>query len=185
MDLQLALRVLWRFRVVVAGGFVLALLLTVLAVARVGFESGVPSISYRQSEQWDAGATILITHEGFALGRALYTDTDFVPLRRGDPESDVVPRYADPSRFAGYAALYARIATSDAVLKQMLRDGPVNGSVLVSGRKLTRPGFVFVAVMMMVIGLVFVLENLRPGVRLAVAEQPSPIDAATRRSATR
>ena len=259
MDLQLAFRTLWRFRVIAILGFGLAVLLTFLTVARVSFASGTPSVSYRQDERWTAATTLFITHEGFALGRALFTDRDLVPVQSGNPDSGLVPRYADPGRFASYAVLYARLATSDTVRRRMLRDGPLNGdvsaapvtaaenptnilpmleilgsstsvdaavalarrssralieyieaqqeearipqdkrvvvdvinqprgAVLAEGRHLTRPAFVFVAVMMMVVGLIFVLENMRPrGRPLAAAEDPSapPVDAA-RRSATR
>ena len=48
-----------------------------------------------------------------------------------------------------------------------------SGAMLVVPRKMTRPIFIFLAVVMAVIGLAFVLENLRPRVR-PVAETAEP-----------
>lgn len=46
---------------------------------------------------------------------------------------------------------------------------------LVLPRKLTRPIFIFLAVMMAVLGLAFVLENLRPRVKPVAAEPEAPV----------
>ena len=54
------------------------------------------------------------------------------------------------------------------------------GAALVAPRKLTRPIFIFLAVMIAALGLAFVLENLRPRVRPVAAEPEKP---AFRRSA--
>ena len=47
MDFRLYARVLWRFRVIVAGGLVLAVLLAALSIVRVSSHG----ISYRRSER--------------------------------------------------------------------------------------------------------------------------------------
>jgi hypothetical protein len=46
-------------------------------------------------------------------------------------------------------------------------------AVLVKGRSLTRPVAVFLALIFMTLGLVFVLENLRPRVRALATEEPA------------
>jgi hypothetical protein len=235
MDLRLYGRVLWRFRLIVAAGLLLALVLTLLSITRVTFNNGRPSLTYRQQETWQSTARIFLTN-----------------FRRGVPPN-VVP-VGDPA-YAAYAQTFADIATSDHVRRQMLRDGPVPGSVSASpvlapglgtplplvevsglattpsaalitakrgvralltyvkqqqdvlrllpqervllkvlnkpqgaakiaARSKTRPVVVFLAAMMAVLGLVFVLENLRPRLRTVEHEAVArgPMDA-TRRSA--
>lgn len=254
MDLRLYGRVLSRFRVIVLTGFVLAVALTILTVARVSFSNGRPSISYRQQEIWQSTATIFVTQGGYPLVRSVYTKV--VPVGpQTNGTSSYVPVQGDPNRFASWANLYANLATSDDVRRFMLRQGPVPGAVqasaaltpglgtplpfvslsglattpkaavvtarraadallsyvkkqqdalnlpadqrvvlqvlnqprgasIASARSKTRPVVVFLAAMMTVIGLVFVLENLRPRLRPVEFEagQRPPVDA-TRRSA--
>jgi hypothetical protein len=234
MDLRLYGRVLWRFRVIVLVGFVLAVLLTVLSVARVSFAGG-PKLSYRQEETWQATSRIFVTQNGFPLLRSIYTKV--LPVgKQSNGQTNYVSVLNDPSRFASYATLYADIATSDPVRELMQKDGPVRGSIdanpvltnivgtplplvdlqglapnkqdamdtaqratralqtyikrqqdalglpanqrvvlsvlnaptsaaLVGARSKTRPVVVFLAAMLAVIGLVFVLENLKPRLR--------------------
>ncbi len=254
MDLRLYGRVLWRFRVIVLVGFVLAVLLTVLSVARVSFAGG-PSLSYRQQETWQATSRIFVTQHGFPLLRSVYTKV--IPVgTQSNGTPNYIPVLSDPGRFSSYSTLYADLATSDAVRALMQRSGPVRGTVAanpvltnivgtplplvdlqglapnpkdatdtaqratralttyierqqdalglpaservvlnvlnqpasatkVGPRSKTRPVVVFLAAMMAVIGLVFVLENLRPRLRRVepVSESRQPDDTVHRRSA--
>lgn len=254
MDLRLYSRVLWRFRLIVMVGFVLALALTLLTVARVSFKNGRPSVSYRQQETWQSTTRIFVTQGGNPLVRSV--NTQFIPVGpQTNGTSNFVPVLGDPNRFASYATLYANLAMSDAVRRFMLQKGPVPGAVqatteqlpgvgtplpflsvsgvattpeaalitarratdalisyvkkqqdelklpadqrvvlqvlnrpagagLATARSKTRPVVVFLAAMMAVIGLVFVLENLRPRLRPLESELgvQRPVDA-TRRSA--
>jgi len=50
-----------------------------------------------------------------------------------------------------------------------------SGALLVVPRKLTRPIFIFLAIMMAVLGLAFVLENMRPRVRPVASEPEAPV----------
>jgi hypothetical protein len=50
-----------------------------------------------------------------------------------------------------------------------------SGATLLVPRKLTRPIFIFLAVMMAVLGLAFVLENMRPRVRPVASEPEAPV----------
>jgi hypothetical protein len=256
MDLRLYSRVLWRFRVIVVVGFVLALGLTVLTVARVSFKNGRPAVSYRQQETWQSTTRIFVTQGGNPLVRAV--STKVIPIGpQTNGTSNYVPVQSDPTRFASWAALYANLATSDDVRRFMVRKGPLPGAVqanteqvpglgtplpflslsgvattpeaalvtarratealisyvkkqqdelklpadqrvvlqvlnrpsgaaLATARSKTRPVVVFLAAMMAVIGLVFVLENLRPRLRPLESHVGGqrPVDAdATRRSA--
>lgn len=222
MDFGLYMRVLWRFRVIVLIGLLLASSLAVLSLVRVGSDG----VSYRQNELYAATARLIVTQTGFPEGR-LYGQ---VPAQEIDPNAPVV----DPGRFNNLAILYSELATSDAVRALMLRDEPIRGKIIanpvVGGgefktqlpmidltaiattprgavqlaqrsanaltryvqdkqrashvpvddramiQPVTRPGkvllfqprsktmaiVVFIAVMFVAIGLVFVLENLRP-----------------------
>jgi hypothetical protein len=104
VDLGVFFRVIWRFKVVVAIGFVLALALATLSLARVDFKGGSPSLSYRQQEQWQSYTTLIISPRGFPWGRSVFS-LDF-----------------DPSRYATLATIYSNLAQSDAVKRIMVRD---------------------------------------------------------------
>ena len=245
MDLQLYLRVLWRFRFVVAVGFLVALLLSALSLVSIG-RSGV---AYRQPEVWSSNATLLVTQRGFPEGRSI-TDLFEYDVDEETGKEIARPVFSSSSRFTELAALYAALATSDPVRQVIAERGPLPGSLvadtmtssddgslpliqmtgtatspdaaaetanrgatgfveslerkqqqsdrppsdrvvvtvveeaegaaLVAPRKLTRPIFIFLAVMIAALGLAFVLENLRPRVRPVAAEPEKP---AFRRSA--
>jgi hypothetical protein len=109
MDLGLLCRVLWRHKIIVGFGFVAAIALSFLSFAKVSYAHGL-QVTHRQHEQWQSTATLLVSEHGFPFGRT------------------VSPDGQDPNRFSSYATLYARLATSDAVRKLMLRDGPIDPS---------------------------------------------------------
>jgi hypothetical protein len=229
MDLGLFFRVIWRFRLLVALGFVVAIALTTLSLARVDFRGGSPKLVHRQQEHWQSYTTLIISPRGFPWGRSVFSLN------------------YDPSRYGTLATIYANLAQSDAVKRIMLRDWHIrqgvilaqavlanqnnssapplplmtiaattsnrhrsvalaerataafldflrseqsdNGipeskrvvvaeikhatpPVLLKGRSKTTPVAVFLAVMIAVVGLAFMLENLRPRVR-AVSEDPT------------
>jgi hypothetical protein len=221
LDLNLYLRVLWRFRVVVISGITLAVALALLAHVRVS-SSGVV---YRQAEVYQASTTLLVTGEDDPWFRSRLKEPSL------DPETgEVIKGSSDPEWLTVVGFVYSQFAVSDEVRRIMERDGPVpgsvvaspldpdsslpvlsitalaaspetavqlarrgtkafeqfleqkqderripraervdletitqaNGAVLVEGRKLTKPIVIFLTVMMATLGLVFVLENLRP-----------------------
>lgn len=236
MDLALYARVLWRFRLIVLVGIVLALTLAFVSVARLRLDGGL-HVAYK-GEQWGATSTIFVTQRGYPLGRAVFDEFAKVP-----GQSTVIPKLSDPSRFGPTALIYARIAMSDDVRRLMREMGAPEGRVaaqtqtaevnsavllptvnisavaasaddattlartavralieynraeqarnrippekriqlkvinlaqgaaLVRGRPFTRAAAVFLAVMMLVVGLIFVLENARPRIR-AVPTMP-------------
>jgi hypothetical protein len=234
MDLHLYLRVLWRFKILVVVGSLLACGLAFLSLVRVSFEGGSVSFPYRQAEVWSSEARLLVTQAGFPEGRSITELYRFSV----DPETGreiAEPIFASSDRFAKLAALYSQLATSDSVREIMLEDGPIDGSIsaqslessdgdalpliqvsaaaespeaalslaqrevdafvkflneeqrrtgirpddrivvsavqapqaaaLVVPRKMTRPIVIFLTVMIAVLGLAFVLENLRPRIR--------------------
>src|SRR5207247_7331048 len=103
MDLPLFGKVIWRFKLLVAVGFLLAIGLSFLSVAKVS-ASGV---TYRQSQVWADDVTLLVSPKGFPWGSAN-------------------PTNADPATFGSLATIYANLATSDAVKALVVRGGPVD-----------------------------------------------------------
>lgn len=237
MDLALYTRVLWRFRLIVLLGFVLACALAFLSYARVSFAGGSLKITHRHAETWESTTRLLITQPGFQIGR----------LSLGNPyptstAPSTVP-VASPQWLAGLAQSYQELGNSDAVQTMLRRDRTVHGTMTVTAeyagqnnsgalpvldvdgfgasapdamrasqrgaadfiayfkqqqrlnkvapanrvqlqvlnralganvvvkRKKTLPLVIFVAVMTAALGLAFILENLRPRVRI-VTEEP-------------
>ena len=109
MDLGLYGQVLWRFRKLVFGGVLCAILLAILSVAKPT-SSG---LVYRKPEVWQSTSTVLLTQHGFPWGRATL------------PSSEVGAgsQYADPTRLSSLTDLYSQFANSDQVKKLMRSEG--------------------------------------------------------------
>jgi hypothetical protein len=122
MNLERHLRVLWRRRVLVACGFVLACILAFLTA----FSVSADGPKRRGSEVWSSSSQILVTQQGFPWGRVTLPDSSKVvggqattpDTTRGDKI-----RYADPTRFVNLALLYSVISHSDDV-RSRLRGHP-------------------------------------------------------------
>jgi hypothetical protein len=122
MDLQLILRVLWRFKLLVGVGIVLAIVLAVLSYIKLPTDG---KIEYRQAESWESLSQIFVTSRGFPWG-----STGNAPDVEVPPEQQKTdPNVLDPVHLTGLAALYTRLATSDQVIKLIERDGPLNGTL--------------------------------------------------------
>lgn len=252
MDLALYARVIWRFRLIVLAGLLLAVVLALLSYVHVSLKGGSPSLTYRQAELWQSDTRILIRPPGFPQGRAVVplssipgssavgpststgaevvaTDLSrlavyFAGLANGDAVQRILARnkslrgamtaspYIDPatkspqpvlilsgvastpemaSRVAAKAAVafrryFNRLATNakinpeDRVQLSVLNQP--SGAQLIAKRKKTVPIFVFLTVMIAAVGLAFVLENLRPRMRLVESrrdeERPRRRDSA-------
>ena len=116
------MRVLWRFRLLVAVGILLGALAGIFSVARVDLGGGTPTLVYREQEEWISASTIFVTQEGFPWGRAVLDEMIQVETPGGTPT--FVPRFGEPGRYSGLAALYAELAKSDAVRRQVLAGAP-------------------------------------------------------------
>jgi hypothetical protein len=116
MNLARHAAVLWRFRLVAAGGLALGILLAVLASYQV------PSFTPRGSETWTATSRILVTQPGFPEGRVTLPEETIegAVTAEGDQVEADKPKdqvtFADPARLSGLADLYAKLLTSDEVL---------------------------------------------------------------------
>jgi hypothetical protein len=121
MDFRLYARVLWRFRLLVACGFLLALVLASLSIVRVSGDG----LAYRQTELFSSTARVGVTQSGFPWGRlfALEQTEDNQPQDLGIP-------VADPNRLNNLAVLYAELAMSDPVRKLVRQQGPMRGEII-------------------------------------------------------
>lgn len=241
MDLALYARVIWRFRLIVAAGVVLAVVLSAL--------------SYRTATTWQSTETLLVTQRGFPQGRTVLPGgTSSGQGSSGHPALGTT--FADPQRFSQLALFYSQLANSDAVQLMVARRGlkgamtaqpavlgnslgggllpfitilgtaagpqtavriaeegasafqryldeqqtaaaiPINqrvvvqvvnrarDAVILQGPKKTLPVVIFLTVLIAALGLAFVLENLRPRLRL-VSSQTDEVEhpAQSRRGA--
>ena len=127
MDLNTYIRVLWRFRVVTISGFILAVLLGGVSMAKFSFNGG-PTLSYRQQPTYQATTRLLVTQKGFPWGRSILpglqgTTPDQVQQQRSGME------FADPNRFATLAVLYAQLLNGE-LLQARLRKRLPSGVLL-------------------------------------------------------
>jgi len=119
IDIALYTDVLRRHRTVVRVGVALTVVLTVLSFVRIS-PSG---IGYRSPEIWSNQATFVLTQEGSPELRAV--------LPRGPGGSST--KLGNPFRYASLIDVYATLATSDAVVKVLLRRGLLNAKDLRGG----------------------------------------------------
>lgn len=117
MDVKVHLAVLARFKLLIAAGFVLALLLAILSAAKIQFKGGMPSLAYRGHELWMSHETLLVT-------------------QAGGPFVSVNPK-GDTNRLSTLAALYARLANSDQVERLLLSHHRIPGGVSISASAIT------------------------------------------------
>jgi hypothetical protein len=125
VDFGLYIRVLWRFRLLVLAGVVLALTLALLSTVKVGRDG----ITYRDHELWSSTVRVLVTQSGFPEGR-LYAQEPTEPGETPGETAAKLGPITDPGRFNNLAILYAELATSDPVRRVIRRGGPVNGKII-------------------------------------------------------
>lgn len=118
MDLRRFGEVIWRFRLLVAAGLLLGLILA--AVSLVKLDSG--GVSYRQAETYGSDVTLFVTTRGFPWGRTLVeTESGELGTASGEP----VP---DTGRLPTLALIYANLANGDPVKTVIEKTGPLQGS---------------------------------------------------------
>jgi hypothetical protein len=123
VDLGLHLLVLWRFRLLIVLGTLLALTLMTLSLMRVTIEDGKPKLTYRESEVYVSVSKFQVTQAGFPEGRSVFPQSALPPTARSIP-------FADPSRFTQLAFYYSQLANSDDVRRMVYQQGPLNATVL-------------------------------------------------------
>ncbi len=121
MDFRLYARVLWRFRLLVACGFLLATVLATLSIVRISGDG----LSYRQTELFSSTARVGVTQTGFPWGRLFAQE----PTEDNQPQDLGIP-VADPNRLNNLAVLYAELAMSDPVRRLVGQQGSLVGQII-------------------------------------------------------
>jgi hypothetical protein len=120
MDLQLALRVVWRFKYLVGAGLALAFVLAFLSMVDVKVQ-GSPHFAYKTHPQYESLTTVFVTTHGFPWGS--------LKLSAG-PKDPQAPRGSvDTSQLRDFTSIYLQLAASDPVRRLMLRSGPIDGVI--------------------------------------------------------
>jgi hypothetical protein len=122
MNLLRHIDVIWRGRVIIAIGLVVATLMATFALFKVS-DGG---LSYRKPETWASSTKLLITQPGFPWGRSVLPSTadgqsqtttagqdSAAPTGRDQKGREVT--FADPSRFAYLAWIYSHFLMGDEV----------------------------------------------------------------------
>jgi hypothetical protein len=120
VDLHLFAGVLWRFRLLVVMGLILAAVLAILSVVRVSGDG----LAYRKAELWKSTTRLGVTQSGFPWGRLLADEPTV-----GEQVKRLGIPFADPNRLNALTVLYAELATSDPVRQLMRKQGPISGKI--------------------------------------------------------
>lgn len=120
MDLRLYLRVIWRFRVIVGLGLILACALAFFSYAKLSFKGGSPKVAYRQSQTYQATSLVFLTQKGFPYGYTILPYTTSGPQAKG-VAPNYVPKYASPGTFTQLAFYYTPFVQSDG-FRTLLRE---------------------------------------------------------------
>jgi hypothetical protein len=124
VDLPSYLRVLWRFRLLVAVGLVLAIGLAFISAVKVSVQGTHVHLSARGKQTWASYARLLVTRPGsdwaFALPHLAHHDP-----QTSDVTLDEQRQIQD--RLTSFAILYARLADSDQMRSILAKGGPLGG----------------------------------------------------------
>ncbi len=120
MDLQLAFRVLWRFRILVAVGLFLGIFLAVLATARISLTSS-PHFSYRTQPDYESTTNVFVTTPGFPFGS--------LTMRPGGRVADSPNGPVDLDNLRNAATLYVQYGTGNGVMRFLRASGPIHGKI--------------------------------------------------------
>ena len=127
MDFRLYAQVLWRFKLIVLLGLLLAMSLALLSVVRVSSDG----FTYRQAELWSSTTRLSVTQEGFPWGRLYAAEPTGDELTSpGEEAARLGIPIADPQRFNNLAVLFAQLTTSDPVRRVIRRSGPIKGQLI-------------------------------------------------------
>jgi hypothetical protein len=118
MDISRFVKVAWRFKALLAVGLVLATALAAYSAVRVSFKGGL-KVEHREGQVYLSATSVLVTQAGFPWGRAILDDVITVPSPVEGGKKQVVPRFADPGRYSGLAALYSQLARADEVVRNV------------------------------------------------------------------
>jgi DNA-binding protein Fis len=128
VNLRLFAAVLWRFKYVVAGGCAIAILLSVLSIAKVDLSHGVPRLTPRTQQIYASSAALLVTQSGFPWGSAVQSY-----YSSAGSKSSPVPA-GDLNRLTALANLYVQLANSDVIKSIVARHSPAGGHLITASQ---------------------------------------------------
>jgi hypothetical protein len=120
MDLHLTWQVIWRFKILVAFGLVLATVLAFLSMVSVNL-SGSPHFAYKTKPTYESLTTVFVTSHGFPYGS--------LKLRAGSKAPDAPQGSVDTGQLRDFATIYLQYAQSDAVKRMIAKRGGLDGIV--------------------------------------------------------
>jgi hypothetical protein len=120
MDLGHMFRVLSRFRVLVAAGLLLALLLAFMAAVRVNPTSS-PHFSYRAQPKYESATTVFVTVPGFPFGS--------LTLHPGRKFADGPNGPVNIANLQSATTIFVQYATGNGVMKEIRKAGPIHGKL--------------------------------------------------------
>jgi hypothetical protein len=120
MDLQLAFRVLWRFRLIVALGLLLGVALAFLAMVRVNVGSS-PHFAYRAKPSYESTTTVFVTTPGFPYGS--------LTLHPGGKVINGPNGPVDIDKLRDATTIYVTYATGNGVMAALKKSGPIHGKL--------------------------------------------------------
>jgi hypothetical protein len=128
MNLYRHINVLSRGRAIVAAGLLVAIAMAMLACFKVSLDGG-PKLTWRKPETWSSQTKLMITQPGFPEGRSVLPGSVDGATQKGDQFQQPVDEkgkkidFADPSRFAYLAWIYAHFLMGDEV-RTMIQHRP-------------------------------------------------------------
>jgi hypothetical protein len=123
MDLRYHLQILWRWRVVLAGGFILAISLAFL----VTFKPSLGGAEWRSQATFESSSRVIVTQPGFPLGRATLPGSDDQTIA---PSRSKQKTFAPAERFSELAVVYSYLAQSDQI-RNLIKPQPVQDQIAV------------------------------------------------------
>jgi hypothetical protein len=124
MDIRYHLRILGRWRIILAGGLVLATLLAIL----VTFKVTPGGLEWRSQASFTSLSKVIVTQPGFPWGRATLPGSD--PTQPIAPSGRKLEAFAPPERFNDLAVIYSYLAQSDSV-QELITPDPLEDQITV------------------------------------------------------
>src|SRR3954471_9087277 len=123
MDLRHHLLVWWRWRVVLAAGLLLAVMLGTLVSFKPTLAGG-PSLKWRNPATYSSTSRLFVTQPGFPWGRATLPGANPNEINKSGTN------FAAPDRFSNLALVYSYIAQSD-VIRRLIYPRPLTDQIQV------------------------------------------------------
>jgi hypothetical protein len=139
VDLRRHLQVLWRFRLVVIGGWLLGIAVAIMA----SFHVSTSGLTWRSSQTFTSSSTLFVTQAGFPWGRVTLPATAPGQAQGGgtaDPNAGTGTEtqaqkqrreFGAPERFSDLAVVYSYLARSEQV-RALIKPQPTPDQIVIT-----------------------------------------------------